>query len=228
MAARKLSFALAAALAFTPIAAEATIARAMNFDQKVENAASIILGRCIEQRTQWDAARRWILTYSTFRVEKTLKGQPAQEITIVTPGDTVGTIAQEVVGVPKFRQGDDHLVFVRNSQAGPTVLYLEQGAYRVAEDDRGDRVVNPLVTSAVLVDTQRGTAVAPERPRSLRDFEGNVRDTIRRKEALRMEVLEQQKRKQASLWYQMRSNWPLVALALIGAALATWQFFKRS
>ncbi|HEX2059636.1 MAG TPA: hypothetical protein VHK90_02745, partial [Thermoanaerobaculia bacterium] len=218
----------AAVLTLIPVTAEATISRAMQFEDKVENAAAIVLGKCIRQTSQWDAARNWILTYSTFQVEKTLKGQPAREITIVTPGGQVGEIAQEVVGVPKFRQGDEHVVFVRNSSAGPTVLYLEQGAYKVVKDDRGDREVRPLVSTAVLVDTQRGTAIAPERPRPLRNFEENVRETVRRREQLRMQMLEREKQRQASLWYQLQRNKTLVLLALVGAVLATWQILKRT
>ncbi|HYH07970.1 MAG TPA: hypothetical protein VEK11_13005 [Thermoanaerobaculia bacterium] len=225
---RALSLTFAAALLLAPLTAEATISRAMKFDEKVENAAAIVVGKCIRQTSQWDAARNWILTYSTFQVEKTLKGQPAQEITIVTPGGQVGDIAQDVVGVPRFRQGDENVLFVRNSNAGPTVLYLDQGAYRVVKDDRGNRMVNPLVSNAVLVDMQRGSAVAPERPRPLREFEGNVRATIRHREALRMEMVEREKKQKASLWHQVQRNKTLVFLALIGAALATWQLMRRT
>ena len=220
------ALALIAVLAAAQVA-NATISRAIRFEEKVENAASIVIGTCIAQQSRWDEARNWILTYSTFRVEKTLKGAPAQEITIVTPGGRVGSIAQEVIGVPRFRQGEEHVVFVRNSQAGPTVLYLEQGNYRVIKDDRGDRIVQPSVSSAVLVDTGRGTAVKPEPPRPLREFEGAVRETIRRREAMRMEMIEQQKREQASIWNAIQRNKALVALALAGIALATWQLMKK-
>lgn len=224
----RLPLILALALAFVPVTAEATIAKAMKFDDKVENAAAIVMGRVVAQRSEWDAARNWILTYSTFQIEKTLKGMPAQQITIVTPGGQVGDIAQDVVGVPRFAEGEEHVVFVRNSQAGPTVLYLDQGAYRVEKNDRGDRIVTPLVSSAVLVDSQRGIAVAPERPRALSEFENTVRDSVRRREILRMKLLEQQKREEASVWNQIKNNKTLVALALIGAILATWQLVRRS
>ena len=220
------ALAVAAVLLLAPVTAQATISRAIEFDAKVENAATIVLGRMVSQESRWDAAHNWILTYSTFQVEKTMKGFPAQQITIVTPGGTVGTVAQDVVGMPKFREGDEHVLFVRNSQAGPTVLYFDQGAYRVTKEGN-DRVVTPLVSNAVLVDTQRGTAVAPERPRSLREFEGTVRKTIERREAMRMKMVEERKREQASLWNQIQRNKLLVALAMIGVALAAWQVWKH-
>jgi len=216
---------LAAALALLPVTAEATIAQAMEFDAKVEKAASIVVGKVVAQRSQWDASRDRILTWSTFRVEKTLKGAPIQETTIVTPGGVVDDVAQEYVGVPRFAVGDEHVIFVRNTNAGPTVLYFEQGAYRVAQNDRGDRIVHPLVSNAVLMDTQRGVAVAPERPRTLREFEGQVRESSRR-EAVRMKMIQQRKA-EASFWGQIQRNKLLVALALLGALLATWQLLKR-
>jgi hypothetical protein len=218
----------AAALTLTPIAAEATIARAVKFDEKVEQAAAIVVGRVVSQQSRWDAGGRRILTYSKIEVEKTLKGFPAREITIVTPGGTVGDVAQDFVGVPRFNAGDEHVVFVRNTQIGPTVLFLDQGAYRLEKDGRGDRIVRPVDSNAVLVDTQRGAAVTAEQAGPLREFEGRVRDSLKYQEATRMAMVEQQKREEASLWNQVKRNKTLVILALLGAMLATWQLVKRS
>lgn len=223
---RRLTLALAAAFAFAPLTASATISTAMSFDDKVENASSIVLGRCLEQQSRWDDNHKLILTYTTFRVEKMFKGQPAQNVTVVTPGGVVGTTAQDVVGIPRFEKGNDHVLFVRNTRSGPTVLYFDQGAYHVVSES-GERMVKPLVSSAVLVDTQRGMAVAPERPRTLRDFESHVRESVRRREIARMEMIVKAKREEASIGNVLRRNWMLVALALIGAALATWQLSKR-
>jgi hypothetical protein len=199
----------------------------MEFEDKVGNAAAIVLGKVVAQESRWDAGHKRILTYSTFQVEKTLKGEQAAQRTIVTPGGVVGTIAQEYVGVPQFQIGDEHVVFVRETSVGPTVLYFDQGAYRVARAERGERIVHPLVSSAVLVDTQRGIAAAPEAPRSLREFETRVRTSHTRHQQLK--VIEQKRREHAaSLWGQLQDNKVLVALALLGVLLASWQFFKRS
>lgn len=221
----RLALAFAAAIALVPASAEATIAQAMKFDDKVGNAASIVLGKVVAQQSRWDESGRRILTYSTIQVEKTLKGQQASQTVIVTPGGQVGDIAQEFVGVPRFAVGEEHVVFTRNTHAGPTVLYLEQGAYRVTDDER-ERTVHPLVSSAVLVDTQRGMAVAPESPRTLRAFETEVQQAGRRFEAVRMKMIEQQ-RAEASFWSQVQRNKLLVMIALLGVILATWQFFRH-
>ncbi len=225
---QRTALAIAAVLAFAPMTAQATISRAVKFDEKVDRAASIIVGRVVSQESSWDANRQRILTYSKIAVEKTLKGSPAREITIVTPGGTVGDIAQDYVGVPRFHTGDENVVFVRETRAGPTVLFFDQGAYRLEKNSGGERIVTPLVSSAVLVDVQRGVATTPESPRSLRDFESNVRDSIGRHEANRMRMIEQKQREEASLWNQVKRNKTLVILALLGAILATWHLVKRT
>jgi hypothetical protein len=139
----------------------------------------------------------------------------------------VGDIQQDTIGVPKFNVGDEHVLFIRNTQAGPTVLYFDQGTYSVTRDGKGERVVTPAATGAVLIDTQAGRAAAPERARTLREFEGLVRDTIRRREAMRMNMIERQREEQTSIIRVLKRNQPLVLLALIGVALATWQLVKR-
>ena len=150
----------------------------------------------------------------------------AQEITIVTPGGIVDNVQQDTVGVPKFEVGDERVLFVRNTQAGPTVLFFEQGAYQLGRDERGERVVMPMASSTVLIDTQIGKAAAPEQARTLRDFEGRVRETIT-KRAIRMEMIEKQKKERSSMLRVLQRNKALVLLALIGAVLATWQLIKR-
>lgn len=223
----RIALALTAVLALMPVAAEATISRAMEFDQKVEKAAAIVVGKVVSQESRWDAGQKRILTYSTFQVEKTLKGAQAAQATIVTPGGVVGDVAQEFVGVPRFRVGDEHVVFTRNTSVGPTVLYFDQGAYRVS-DESGQRMVHPLVSNAVLVDTQRGMAVAPEDVRPMREFETRVRDAHERRQRHQQMEMMRKRQQQASFLYQVQNNKTLVALALLGIALASWQFFKRS
>ncbi|HEX8172460.1 MAG TPA: hypothetical protein VF824_18135 [Thermoanaerobaculia bacterium] len=207
-------------------AAQATLSRAVSFDEKVDNAASIVLGRVVSQEARWDDARRWILTYSTFEIEKTFKGFPARQMTVVTPGGEVDGIHQETVGVPRFARGDERVLFIRNSQAGPTVLYFDQGNYEVVQEG-SEKFVQPASSGAVLIDTQRGMAAAAESARPLRAFEAEVRDSLRKREAIRMEMVERQKREQASIMNVIARNRTLVFLALIGAALATWQLVKR-
>ncbi|HYR28668.1 MAG TPA: hypothetical protein VEU30_09385 [Thermoanaerobaculia bacterium] len=223
----RLPLAIAALLLLAPLRAEATLSEAKTFDDKVDQAATIIVGRVVSTESRWDNARKWILTYNRFQVEKVLKGMPVPEVTIVTPGGAVDNVQQDTVGVPKFEVGDEHVIFVRNTQAGPTVLYFEQGAYRLLRDSRGERTVTPATSGAVLIDNQAGKIVRPEEPRLLRDFEVRVRDTMKRRDAMRMAVIKNKKTESTSIMRVLERNKALVILALIGAVLATWQLVKR-
>lgn len=231
MTANKLVIALAAlmaALASTP-PAQATLSKAATFDEKVSNAGAIILGHAVKKESRWDAQHRWILTYTTFKIEKTYKALDGeQEITLVTPGGRVGDVNQETVGIPAFVEGEDHVVFVRNSSAGPTVLYFDQGAYDVAKDGN-ERVVRPVASDAVRIDTQRGMAVAAEEPRTLQQFEQAIRESERRTSFNRMQVLRRQQQAQQapSAGSTLARYKYLVVLALLGIAFATWQLIRR-
>ena len=193
---------LALAASLVALDAHATLQRAVAFDEKVDQAAAIVLGKVVRTRSEWDPSHRWILTYSTFAVEKTLKGTAPAEVTLVTPGGTVGEVNQSTVGIRPFREGEENVVFIKNTSAGPTVLYFDQGAYDVSTDDRGEKIVAPVATGAVQIDTQRGTAVEAEHPRALRDFAREVHDSIDRTSANKMAVIRerQQRQQQASFF----------------------------
>lgn len=208
--------------------AHATIQRAVNFDDKVDQAATIVLGKVVRTKSQWDPTHRWILTYSTFAVEQTLKGTAPAEVTVVTPGGTVGDVVQSTIGVRPFREGDENVIFVKNTAAGPTVLYFDQGAYDV-KDDHGEKMIAPVATDAVHIDTQRGAIVEPEHPRTLREFSRDVRDSMQRT-ANKMALIrdQQRQRQQEASFTETLSRYKLlVALALIGTLLATSHFFRH-
>ncbi|HWW62471.1 MAG TPA: hypothetical protein VN181_13950, partial [Thermoanaerobaculia bacterium] len=207
-------------------AANASVARAVPFDEKVETSDSIILGKCTRTQSQWDGERRWIVTYSTFAIEKALKGVPVAELTVVTPGGSVDGIRQESIGIPAFREGDENVIFVRNTAAGPTVSFASQGAYDVVHEGN-ERIVQPVPSQSVVIDTQRGVAVAPEEPRPLGQFETEVRQSIRRTSFNRMEMTRERRKQQASFWPVVSDNKGLIALALVGIGLATWQLRRR-
>lgn len=210
-----------------PLAANASIMRAIDFDTKVDNAAAIVLGKCVKTRSEWDPSHRTILTWSTFQVEETMKGAPATEVTVVTPGGVVGDVHQDTIGIRPFNEGAENVVFVRNTPAGATVLYFDQGAYDVAVGARGEKIVAPVETNAIRVDTQRGTAVESERARTLGEFKSDVRESMERTRATKMELVRG-RQQQASLLDALAKYKLLVAIALLGALLATWQFVRRA
>ncbi|HEU4522093.1 MAG TPA: hypothetical protein VFT12_08825 [Thermoanaerobaculia bacterium] len=208
--------------------AQATMSLAATFDEKVDDANAIVLGRVVRQESRYDEEKRFILTYTTFEVEKSIKGSTPPQVTLVTPGGRVGDVQQTTIGVPVFREGQENIVFLKNTRRGPTVLYFDQGAYDVVAE-KGQRLVRPVASEAVHIDPQRGIAVAPEQTKSLRDFEGAVRSSERRVRQQQMSAVTPQPgpQQKPSIWNAIAENLWLIAIAVIGTVLASIHFIRR-
>jgi hypothetical protein len=219
------------ALSLAPIAAEASVARAVSFDEKVVNADSIVLGKCVRTRSEWDPSHRWILTYSTFAVSKTFKGGAGTEVTVVTPGGSVGSLHQHTIGIPQFQPGAENVLFVKQTKLGPSVLYYDQGTYNVNRDGAGQPILSSVATNSVLMDTQSGKAVSQDSEvRSLRDFEGHVAAALHPEapvSRLGMEPKAQQPAGQApGILDLLLRHKLLTAIVAAGIALSTWQMWR--
>ena len=144
----------------------------------------------------------------------------------MTPGGQVGGLHQVTIGIPAFRPGAENVIFIKNSKAGPTVLYFDQGAYDVTNN-----TVTPVPSNLVKIDTQRGVAVAPEdASQPLPQFEKRVNDTLRdlRDQKMRMDMVAAEKlRREASLWSVAKENKWTILLALAGIAFATWRLVRH-
>jgi hypothetical protein len=223
---------LLAALALTTLAvpARATIAELASFEEKVDNASAIVLGKCVATESQWDGEHRFIVTYSTWQIDKVMKGSPAvSSLKIVTPGGSVDGLHQDTVGIPTFKSGDERVLFVRDTRSGPTVLYFDQGTYDV-RSERGDKLIVPVASRMVKLDGATGQPTTVDEPvRSLRQFEGDVRDTMRdsNKRHQQMDAMNAKAKQQASLTSVLHQNALLIGLALAGLAFASWQLLKR-
>jgi hypothetical protein len=220
--------ALLLALAVMP-RAEATLMKAATFDEKVSNSSAIVLGHVIRTESKWDADHHWILTYTTFKIEKSMKGLPGQsEVTVVTPGGQVGDVHQDTVGVPEFAKDSDNVLFIRNTEVGPTVLFFDQGAYDV-EKSGSQRIVKPVASDAVHIDTQRGIAVGPESALALDQFERSVHDSEKRVIFNRMAMIKRQQRafEDHAVGAMVGDFKWVILVALAGIALASWQLLRR-
>src|SRR5438477_151666 len=103
--------------------------------------------------------------------------------------------------------------------------------YDVKSDEHEQRIVTPVPSNLVKIDTQRGIAVAPDdTPQPLPQFEQRVNDTLRdlRNEKTRMDLLAAEKlRREASLWSVAKENRWMILIALAGIAFATWRLLRR-
>lgn len=166
--------------------AQATTVIPPNFDELVSRAQVIFEGEVTGLQSQWigEGSEHRIVTFVTFKVDDTLKGNPGATYSMRMLGGTVDGQTMEVTDGPKFKVGDRNVLFVENngSQFIPLVG-IQHGRFRVQKDQAGR---DTLVTGAgqPLTDvSQLGSneaAVAHSKAAlSLDDFKSFIRSHVR-------------------------------------------------
>ncbi|HAK07055.1 MAG TPA: hypothetical protein DCO65_07305 [Spartobacteria bacterium] len=165
---------LFASALFGVCAGHATTVIPPTFDQLVSRAQVIFQGTVTDVRSQWagEGGQRHIVTFVTFKVEDTLKGNAGATYSIRLLGGTVDGETMEVTDTPKFKVGDRDILFVENngSQFVPLVGIMN-GRFRIQRDQQaGHDIVTtgggqPLSSVAQLGTGRHaasGVALSPE------------------------------------------------------------------
>lgn len=170
--------------------ASATSVRSLSFDEIAVQADLIVLVETASVRSDWQTSPqgKHIVTIVTFKVERTLKGQPSQQLQLEFLGGNIGGLVMEVDGMPQFQAGDRDVLFVsphRNSVS--PVVGLSQGRFRVERDRAAgtDRVLmsdrTPFVPASAGVNRFLSAPLASlVRPLTYSQFESLVAQTLAR------------------------------------------------
>ena len=188
--------ALAAAIAVAVLAGapQAASVVAPSFDAMVTRARAVFVGQTVDVRSQWVStpSGRAIVTIVTFKVLRTLKGELGAQTQLEFLGGTVGEYRMEIPGMPKFRVGDEDVLFVdeRGQPVSPVVGFMH-GRFRVLEDPgTGRRSVarynfEPLAGVAEIGTAAPAPRVASARALSLAAFEDEIVRAVRRQPQVR-------------------------------------------
>ncbi len=97
--------------------AQATTVIPPTFDQLVDRAEVIFQGTVTGVSSQWtgEGSQRHIVTFVTFKVDESIKGEAGATYTMRMLGGTVGDQTMEVTDSPKFAAGDRDILFVENN-----------------------------------------------------------------------------------------------------------------
>ena len=118
-------------------AAATTLAR-MTLAEMAQAAAVIVRARCLANSVRWDAGEIW--TLSAFQVEEVWKGAAAARVTVRLLGGRAGNITSSVSGVPRFRAGEDVVLFLEPTVRGDfSVVSWQQGTFRIRRGLAADR-----------------------------------------------------------------------------------------
>ncbi len=170
--------------------ATATTVIPPRFDELVSRAQIIFEGEVTGLQSQWigEGAQHRIVTFVTFKVDDTLKGDAGATYSIRLLGGTVDGRTMEVTDAPKFKVGDHDLLFVENngSQFIPLVG-IQHGRFRVQKDATGRQTLitgggQPLADVNQLGGDE-GSVARNRQALSLDDFKGLIRSKIAQTQA---------------------------------------------
>ena len=136
----KKSFLLLAAIVALVPGAQATTVIPPTFDELVDQAEVIFQGKVTDVRSMWagEGGQRHIVSYVTFQIEDSLKGNAGESYTIRMLGGTVDGETMAISDAPQFAVGDNDILFVQNngSQFIPLVGIMH-GRFHVQRDQTG-------------------------------------------------------------------------------------------
>lgn len=158
--------------------ASATIARRLSNRSLAEDAQVIVVGRCTQVRTAWEAGT--LVTLASVDVSETLKGGPLTSVTVALPGGIDANreipVAMTFAGAPQIRSGEEVFLFLGTEEgieSGYIVVGFAQGKFSIVDDPRRGKLVSRDLTELHL---QAGSGVArgTQTLTSLADFKAEV------------------------------------------------------
>jgi hypothetical protein len=146
--------------------AEASTAVALSNKALTDTADVIATGRCVDVRSAWQG--RTLVTIATIAVTETLKGEPAETLTVTLPGGIDANrkfpVSMVYAGAPQISVQEDVFLFLTRDDApanGLIVAGFAQGKFSVVNDAQGAKVVSRNLSKLTLqspAGTTRGTA----------------------------------------------------------------------
>ena len=184
----------AALIAGAASAIHATTVVPPTFEDLVARSQTVFVGQTLDVRSQWVSTSSGpaIITLVTFKVLRTLKGELGGQTVLEFLGGTVGEYRMEVAGMPKFRVGDEDVLFIdeRGQPVSPVVGFMH-GRFRILEDPAsGRRSVarynfQPLASVSDLGAQTATARVSSARALTLSAFEDDITRAVRRLPAVR-------------------------------------------
>lgn len=157
------------AFVFAATASATTVVR-LSLKDLAKKSDAIVLARVDDQVSRYEQNKE-IYTYYTLHVLEPVKGAKGEQtITIRQLGGIVDNIASVVPGMPRFKNGEEVVVFLTQKDATgyPWVMGLEQGKYTVIQDEKGQKRVRNELSGAQFLSlngkTAEGVKSAPDMP----------------------------------------------------------------
>lgn len=114
----------------------ATTLERMSLAQLTSASSAVVRVRCLKATSRWKRKEIW--TYTRFETLETLRGPVPAEILVRVLGGRVGSIESIVDAAPRFRPGDEVILFLAKPRDGAYgVVAWTEGTFRVTRDAVG-------------------------------------------------------------------------------------------
>ncbi len=122
---------------FLGAATQATTIASMSLKELVSAADVVARVRCLGNESRWEGGEIW--TFTRFEVLETMKGAAPPTLITRLPGGRVGHIVATVDAAPRFRPGEEVVLFLERKAAGDfSVTSWTQGTFRIRRGVRAD------------------------------------------------------------------------------------------
>lgn len=125
----------------SPADANAAVSVAISLDELSASSSHVVVAVAGEKRSAWEdlPGGRRIVTYTRFRIERSVGDSPGEEIEVRTLGGVVGNIGQLVNGDAKIGKGERALIFLLKTAKNTFVVNgLAQGHFPIRPDAQGN------------------------------------------------------------------------------------------
>jgi len=130
------SLALLLAILLAAAAVPATTLLRMSLEKLSRAAAVIVRAHCLENSTAWEGGEIW--TFTTFDVQEVWSGSAPGKITVRLLGGRVADVTSSVPGIPRFRPGEEVVLFLEPTPRGDfSIVSWQQGTFRIRRNGFG-------------------------------------------------------------------------------------------
>lgn len=161
-------------------AARATTLLSMSVEEMAGKAQTIVRARCVGNSTGWDAGEIW--TFTSFEIEEAWFGATPARITVRLLGGRAGNLTSSVSGVPRFRPGEQVILFLEPTPRGDfSVLSWQQGTFRIRRAPATGRemVMQDTAAFATFDRARRSFEATGVRNMPLEDFRARIELALR-------------------------------------------------
>ena len=152
----------------------------MDASELAKTSTDVVVAKCVSSEAKKDENTGFIYTYTTFKVDESLKGKYDDEVVLRIIGGTVGDTTIKAPDVPTFSPDEEVVLFLgpKNTMGYPVLKSINRGVYRIQSDESGAKVITTPVVGLDIIDSKTNERVKDNSKIFLDDFINSVSQSM--------------------------------------------------